>query len=54
MSIVFVPYIMYYITIATNKQKADRQSYQLYPIGTNQKKGSSIISGAKEKDNEEN
>ena len=26
MSIVFVPYIMYYITIATNKQKADRNS----------------------------
>lgn len=46
---------MYYITIATNKQKADRNSYQLNPIGTNQKKkGKPIISGRKEKDNEEN
>lgn len=47
--------MLYYNHRKQDNKKADRNSSQLNPIGTNQnKKGSSIITGAKEKDNEEN
>lgn len=45
-SLAYVRYIVYYITIENNKTKS-RPALAKNPIGTNQKKGSSIITGAK-------
>lgn len=46
--------MLYYSHSKEQNKKSRSESLENNPIGTNQKKGSSIITGAKEKDNEEN